>query len=495
MAIGVPQIVMGVITPIQNKVNSLTAEFRRAKNVGFINYMQGQAEELIEDAAPRIRSVYAAFAYLERPSIGKVGAFVPELYELAKMDELQCQREAKAWFQAHPGGNLQTGNLALYNKLHGRFGRPKNAVELAIIPSLDVNDITRAISEEYSYRCENKLELPVFVPKIGLREKYFSKLSGSGFAIAKHKGVDIDGQFLNYVNPHEHASTREKLLHFFTSWNALLKALLTAVTMIGLEGHITPLALLGAGAVYLANIHGNYFGQFDVAENLNREIGVWQHMLPTWKGKEFSFKKTMWALLQLAGIVVGAGIAASAAWIGTFALPWVLLSPAMSMTAVLTGASAATFLLESLQLGSAVFLATATAISTATGIFVTQRFFWDFTFWDKNIPKAELEAAARQVVPLPEEPRMQPVAQPSPLQKKFNEMEQGLQPMYQTIKEFGLEKRLDVAELVEAAVTAFVESPFKMNLLQRAHLKLHPDADKPQDQDKQRKGPAWRQVS
>lgn len=358
-------------------------------------------DRYIEEAAPTERHIDVAYVPIQRMENDKVvdlGVVVPELYMIAQAGILPAQVKAKK----HLGKALEQLNdadrqkllaekPALYKALFLANGQMKSAFELSVISSYHRAYIQASLSQTYFWLRKNGFNWPNTLSKVRAVPDYLAGLEkvglcvkNDGHAATKPAQEPTSGEYcfgahsvrLSIKNPPELASKREKIMHFLGPWFAWFVTLSATVAVTGATSPVLLLAY--ALGTYIAMECANEFGMFDTAESLYRDIG-WMISKEYAGFGKFSFKNALHALVQIAAIGFIAYGAASAAFAGILALPFLQAIPQVA-------------------LGLASFFASVAAIGASVGLSAATRYIRGISIYDNQIPLNAEEAARLRVV-------------------------------------------------------------------------------------------------
>ena len=226
------------------------------------------------DAPPSIRTHDAAFVCLLDEQDSCVGVFVPELYELARVNGLIAQQQEENWLKTHP--QMTRRNQAslekqpFYSELY-TDGRKKSAFELAVLPiaysdhdKKSAHLIEKYIEKEIYYRLEQGQALPPVVNKYQIISDYLKDLH-----LIHLKAGSCRSLKLNILNPKENTRKSERAVHYVAQRSAFLQTLLSAAAVVAL----TPLSLFTSSfRIILSEWCSKDSGLYGLAETLLREI-------------------------------------------------------------------------------------------------------------------------------------------------------------------------------------------------------------------------------
>jgi hypothetical protein len=256
-----------------------------------------------KEAPPSVRNVDLAFIPLLNDEKKVVGCFVPELYELAKINGLRCQAE-----------NPES--------------KRKTPFELAVLPVVYSDQdkksylpIQQRMTDEFNYRIEHGLALPPVVNKYQIKSDYLKGLSQIGLTAGSPRAIK-----LNLINPSEKTTQTERSLHYLAFWAALLLTLDQAYKSSATQTSSIAIPLMIA-APLLTDWCGKEFSTCGTAEHLLREVGATKDNSPITVDK-ISLKKSLKSLLLLSATTAAAVGVGYATVNGFLALP---------MPAMLTG--------------------------------------------------------------------------------------------------------------------------------------------------------------
>ncbi len=392
------------------------------------------------DAPPTVRELGMSYGTLERGG-ECVGAFVPEMYNLANAPEgglLECQVAEKQYETTEA---FKAAKPELYAQLHRADGTRKTPFELAVVPISNVGKeaiaaVTAHTQKEYYYRRDNALALPVAVSKYRIEPDYLKNIEASGLKLT---GIYVEK--INIDNPIDKLSKREIVFHYAGLWASFLLTV-SASAALTLAGIISPVvAGLAITGMFIAKKTVSDFAMFDLAEGLTRYSG-WLLYTP-WKSKDgykFNFVNSVKTLAKLAGLGVAIYFAAVGAFAGIMALPWV------------AGAGMA-----AAQLGFAGFFATLAGLTTLVGGLFTQSFFWNLSFVDNQVNVTKEMADAL------------PTAQSVIKENILVQLEEILKPVKEAANEHHI--KADAKVWLTAAAAAFATNPDKKGLLEQVAAK------------------------
>lgn len=358
-------------------------------------------DRYIEEAAPTERHIDVAYVPIQRKENDKVidvGVVVPELYMIAQAGILPAQVKAKQFLAKDldklndtDKQKLLAEKPAIYKALFLANGQMKSAFELSVISSYHRAYIQASLSHTYFWLRKNGFNWPNTLSKVRAVPDYLAGLEKAGLSLKNDGSIatkpaqePTSGEYcfgahsvrLSIKNPPEIASKREKIMHFLGPWFAWFVTVSAAVAV---TGATSPLLLLAyAFGTYIAIECANEFGMFDTAESLYRDIG-WMISKEYAGFGKFSVKNALHALVQIAAIGFMAYGAATAAFYGILALPFLQLVPQMAI-------------------GVAGFFASVAALGSAVGLAAATRYIRGISIYDNQIPLNAEEAARLRVV-------------------------------------------------------------------------------------------------
>ena len=244
----------------------------------------------------------------------------------------------------------------------------KTTFELALLPTDNEHKIAKIVGMEYKYRHDNDLSLPFSVSKYRLID-YVSNIYKEEAALE----LIHDNPFSVKTNikiEEDQKKPFEIELHYGLSWAALITALSYILVLTGsiLSATAWPLtATLCLSGLFLGKLWANYYGHFDMAENIFRLFNtLFNSSDISLKGK-FGFIRSLKTLASLGGIIM-------ASFIGGIKVFNEIWSLQMGL------------LLTPIQLPIAILLSTTTSV----GIFMTLEYVvrsaFGLTFYDNTIP-------------------------------------------------------------------------------------------------------------
>lgn len=275
-------------------------------------------------APPVARPIDVTYIPLYKKETGSsVGCFIPEFYELAKIGALRDQIEEIEWAR-NKGGRRPHDSLyqaKLHRKKPKLFARlyiaeqsedgdlvaiPKTPFELALLPFTHEETIARYIRQEYRYRLENQLPLPLMVSRFWAIPDYLDNISEAGLAA----GTDLNGFGkairLSLPNPIERASHRERIIHYLSQWTSWLLTITAAMSMRSLVIAMrfsSPLAMaMVTLSAYLTKKGLNDATWFETAEEIWRLTGAFSSPSP------YIERKPIWRKFYL--LLIGVSVSA-----------------------------------------------------------------------------------------------------------------------------------------------------------------------------------------
>ncbi|MGE4349783.1 MAG: hypothetical protein AB7D28_08460 [Candidatus Berkiella sp.] len=358
-------------------------------------------DRYIEEAAPTERHIDVAYVPIQRKendAVVDVGVVVPELYMIAQAGILPAQVKAKKFLSKDldklndaDKKKLLAEKPALYKALFLADGQMKSAFELSVISSYHRAYIQASLSHTYFWLRKNGFNWPNTLSKVRAVPDYLAGLEKAGLCVKDDGSIatkpaqePTSGEYcfgahsvrLSIKNPPEVASKREKIMHFLGPWFAWFVTVSAAVAVTGATSPVLLLAY--ALGTYIAMECANEFGMFDTAESLYRDIGWMISKEYSGFGK-FSVKNALHALVQIAAIGLIAYGAATAAFYGTLALPFLQLVPQVAI-------------------GIAGFFASVAALGSSVGLAAATRYIRGISIYDNQIPLSVEEAARLRVV-------------------------------------------------------------------------------------------------
>jgi len=311
-------------------------------------------------APPTTRHLDLAFVVLLDKNEEVVGCFVPELYEIAKIDGLCCQ-----------------------NKNSQSHDRKKSPFELSVLPvnySDDVDNSARPIQKRCEKEFSNGSPLPPPVYKYQIVSDYLRDLNKIGLHPGNCRSIA-----LNIANPPQKTTLLERIMHYVAQHIALALTLTSALVMLDLAAlHLCILPVIG---IVLAQWCGNAFGTYSAAETILREIQWLSSDKLRW-GDKISVKKLIKTGILLSALV--------AAMVGVFTSTFeiFMLLPIPTFVYPL-----ATTLFNSLFYLTAGFVAGISALVTGTSALTSIRYFWGFGIWDNQIDFSKENADSFKPLP------------------------------------------------------------------------------------------------
>lgn len=375
---------------VKNDLKELVEDFKGTLK-GFYTLVKDLSE-----APPTIRKQPdVAVARLTHSEKGELGAFAPELYEMAREGTLKAQLEHKAWQEADAATRGALSEQPFYTQLFyvnadgqpllDENGQPKQKTpfELAILPhvlNLDGGDKRKfnknilkceeRIRDEFDNLKQKGLEPPLPVHKYRVQADYLR------YAERAH-GIKVEGVYdivVNRANPKDALTKMEKWMH----WLAQRAAFIATLTGALIVGEIISPAVAVATIVgsVLANLCSKEFGMFGLAESLIRE-------LPRLTFKDifgnsdttYSIKKILKTVALLAALVMPTYGAAYLGWesIMLIALP-------------LTKYWGVNMAIQGMQMMLASFFALVGGATLVSGATIAQRYFWGLGVQDTQVP-------------------------------------------------------------------------------------------------------------
>lgn len=310
--------------------------------------------ENINLAPPTVANIEVAYVPLQRLDKDNkkhdIGVFVPELYYIAKAQMLpehfkaqECIDKPLADYTEADKQKLQKEKSNVYSKLFGENGRLRTPFELAMIPSYEPAMIFVVVKRAYTKLLEKGKPLPPTISKIRAPDDYMAHISKAGLIIKEDGDLLFDksykptsghycyGAQAVHVSVDNHPSKtplREKLYHFVGNNLAFLVTMSAAVSVTGISTPLSLLLYFVGTYIYMRN--GSDFDFYEKAKNLSRDQGSFLSKA-YWKDAKFSVKNALITLVQLTALGLGAYLAATAAWSGIMALPFLQWAPAVEM--------------------------------------------------------------------------------------------------------------------------------------------------------------------
>ncbi|MBI2792495.1 MAG: hypothetical protein HYX61_11100 [Gammaproteobacteria bacterium] len=388
-------------------LGDLWQDFKGIVNINYLLWTDPR------EAPPAIRKADAAFISLLDNQNKTVGVFVPELYELAKVNGLRAQQEEALWKQKHPRSTV--ANLKkqpFYAELYNSDGSQKTAFELAVLPKQysdfdkrSAYAIEMRITDEFNNRIDKGQPLPPVVYKYQIESDYLKNLHLLNLRAGGPRDVT-----LNLINPGSKTPIVDRAAHYIAQRSALL---LTLIAVLGLT-YTSPLTFAAASiGVLLAKWCGEEFGVFSLVEILLRDIRS-NFSRDFALGDKISLKKTIKTAAMVSALAVTTSAVFVGAWAGILSLPiWGAVGAAVGNASVLSAC----------QFALAGFSSAIAAASTFVFGTVGQRFFWGLGIWDKQIDFSKEKA------PVVDSPKAQLEKKLAKWQQKFQaEVEQVVSP-------------------------------------------------------------------
>ncbi len=371
-----------------NGFKALKSRLGAIINKGLFNTWWDNAVET--SPFPPIRSPEVAFVHLYK-RVGAdrvfVGSFLPELYHLANTKEgsLSCQQEERAWKKARKAKQLSQGeinlyidNKTLYNALYRADGKRKTPFELAVIPFYKIADISKAVSCEFKYQRDHQKPLPPPVSRYRIIPEFLhadskGDLGNSGLTFGLSMKDKPNTVYTNVWNLAKKASSIEKVIHYLCSWAAIFEAITIAAGFSVFTS--LPGLAIGMSAILLAIICAKVCTQFQVAENLTREIRwLISSDFNILQGK-LSLKNSLLSAIKLAAIsLVSYGMMAQQ-WGAITSLGWSNFAAiGMPMSLAFTA-----------KYALATFLTCSAGAGALVGLCFTMRYIFGLTFYDHQI--------------------------------------------------------------------------------------------------------------
>lgn len=271
-----------------------------------------------DDAIADTKNVTVAYAIIKNKKGEFLGAFVPELYELALTNNTQEQL------------------------LNGENANRTN-FQLAVIPSTKQKDIYKFMVKEYEYRQKNGLPLPAPVSKLRVSPDYLAE----GLEEAELEVAAVDAVTLNLPKQKKRVSDNVKKFFHITSWLAFFSTLGLVV------GTITnvislPIYVCLFFALYNATHLADQFDFYGKLESILRDIDWMSNKDFSWI-RNFSKFNAFKSIFHLATLGVAMYFTATAVFAGVIGLPFLMLAPKV-------------------EAAIGIFLATLTAIGSWVGL-------------------------------------------------------------------------------------------------------------------------------
>ena len=361
----------GILSGLSGAVQAFIAN-RKAKLVATIN-----------DTPPFMRQIEVGYAELYRTADNSyAGAFLPEIYELAKVGRLQNQREAAAWAGARlwtPAviAALRTAQPALFAALYHDDNTRKTAFELAVFPSKESLEIGAYMTREYTALRQARLPMPRMVPKYSIKRDYLATLpAGLHTNVPGSVNPSQIGIMINLTNPISELTGLERGLHYTGQWAAWVStaSAVASVVLFDLALGLTPLWMAGtlAAATWIAHSCGNFFGQYSVAESLFRDINWMRDPVMRQLGNKLDRRKTAETVLQILALssvvattMFSTWMLVTGFWAPITAVPYVSLTAAKYFTAGFASLTA--------------------GLGVWTGKVFANHYFWRFGFYDTQL--------------------------------------------------------------------------------------------------------------
>jgi hypothetical protein len=319
-----------------------------------------------ETAPPTNRKFDEGFVLLGRRDehgvLRPIGAFLPELYVMAKAGKLPCQQP----------GNKNSG----YAKRGDTAQAPKSHFELAILPAITYGEIEDQFKTIVGLRAGNKVNLPAPIPKYRILPDYLPHLAEMGLEVyPTPKRVAVDDKTMNIRNPVGSTTAFERGLHYGSQWMAWFLALSVGLETALAVGFTMPLAVLPFVLGYLTHKCSKDFMLFSIVEGLLRDIGWMFDKEYSLKGK-ISLWKSLETSIYLAGIGYAIHGGVLAAWSSTVG---------MSIWSTMTALGAPALMVSGLSLLAAGSFAVTAGLGIWLGLSAAIRYFWTFSCFDNEI--------------------------------------------------------------------------------------------------------------
>lgn len=341
----------------------------------------------IRTAPPARREVWVAYMLLgrrnEEGALEPVGAFSPELYELALARKLPYQIENEERLSREDKSTVTKREELIAKSLVYQDGKPKNEFALAIIPFVNGGKIESYFKKMTTFKDRRRVDLPPHTMKLNIEEEYFSELKKAGLEPYETVRLkSINDKKVDYNVYEENTTAWERILHYATQKLATLLSVFFSIQVATAFGWTFPGILLSLVLGYSVNWAAKSFVTFDLAEDLLRSAWVFdrKHIL----GK-VDFRKSLKTVILLAGAGFVVYEATIGTWSGVVSDPmWRLLGSIGAPGMVVTALSLSTA-------GAAAFTA---AVGTSYFMYKALSYFNPLSFYNKNIDVEEIKEVA-----------------------------------------------------------------------------------------------------